>query len=39
MDKAPSGASSINMLDGRWEMEARWVLKVAMTVDDWKEPL
>ena len=40
MDKAPSGALElINMFDGRWEMEARWVLKVAMTVGDWKEPL
>ena len=39
MDNAPSGALLINMSDGRWEMEARWVLKVAMMVGDWKEPL
>ena len=39
MDNAPSGASLINMSDGRWEMETRWVLKVAMMVGDWKEPL
>jgi hypothetical protein len=39
MDKAPSGALSITMRDGRWEMEARWALKVAMTMGDWKEPL
>jgi hypothetical protein len=39
MDNAPSGASLIVMFSGRWEMEAIWALKVAMTVDDWKEPL
>ena len=39
MDNAPSGALLINMFGGRWEMEAIWALKVAMTVDDWKEPL
>jgi hypothetical protein len=39
MDNAPSGASSISMLDGSWEMEARWVLKVARTAGDWNEPL
>jgi hypothetical protein len=39
MDNAPSGASLITMSDGRWEMEARWALKVMMTAGDWKEPL
>jgi hypothetical protein len=39
MDNAPSGASSISMLDGSWETEARWVLKVVRTAGDWNEPL
>jgi hypothetical protein len=39
MDNAPAGASLVNMSDGRWEMEARWALNVAMTVGDWKEPV
>jgi len=39
MDNAPSGASSISRLDGRWEMEARWALKVVRMAGDWKEPL
>ena len=39
MDNAPSGASLITMSGGRWETEARWVLKVEMMVGDWKEPL
>ena len=39
MDNAPSGASLISISDGTWEMEARWALKVAMMVGDWKEPL
>ena len=34
MDNAPSGASLINMSDGRSEMEVRWVLKVKMMVGD-----
>jgi len=29
----------INMFDWRWEMEIIWVLKTAMMVGDWKEPL
>jgi hypothetical protein len=39
MDNAPSGASSINMSDGRLEIEARWELKVARMAGDWNEPL
>ena len=38
MDNAPSGVSPL--IDcGRWEIEARWVLKVAIIAGDWKEPL
>ena len=39
INNAPSGVSLTNMLDGRWEMEVTWELKVTMMVDDWNEPL
>jgi hypothetical protein len=39
MDNAPSGASALINIVGRWEIEARCVLNVAMMVGDWKKPL
>jgi hypothetical protein len=29
----------ISRSSGRWEMDARWALKVARMAGDWKEPL